>query len=81
MWTIFKVFTEFVTILLLMDYSPPGSSVPGGSPAKNSGVGCHVLCQGNLPNPGIKPSSSTLQADSLPPELAGKLIPFLFFNY
>ena len=26
----------------------------------------------DLPNPGIKPGSSALQADSLPPELSGK---------
>ena len=29
-----------------MDYSPPGSSVPGDSPGKNTGVGCHALLQG-----------------------------------
>ena len=29
-----------------MDCSPPGSSVYGISPGKNSGVGCHVLLQG-----------------------------------
>ena len=28
-----------------MDYSPPGSSVHGDSPSKNTGVGCHVLLQ------------------------------------
>ena len=33
---------------------------------KNTGVGCHFLLQGNLPNPGVKPRSPTLQADSLP---------------
>ena len=27
---------------------------------------------GDLPNPGIKPGSPALQADSLPPETAGK---------
>ena len=26
-----------------MAYSPPGSSVHGDSPGKNTGVGCHVL--------------------------------------
>ena len=39
-----------------------GSFVHGDSPGKNTGVGCHALLQGNLPNPGIKPRSSTLQA-------------------
>ena len=29
-----------------MDYSPPGSSVQGDSPGKNTGVGCHALLQG-----------------------------------
>ena len=33
-----------------MDYSPPGSSVHGDSPGKNTGVGCHVLLQGISPN-------------------------------
>ena len=30
-----------------MDYSPPGSSVHGDSPVKNTGEGCHALCQGS----------------------------------
>ena len=29
-----------------MDCSPPGSSVPGDSPGKNTGVGYHALLQG-----------------------------------
>ena len=29
-----------------MDSSPPGSSVQGDSPGKNTGVGCHALLQG-----------------------------------
>ena len=29
-----------------MDCSPPGSSVHGDSPGKNTGVGCHALLQG-----------------------------------
>ena len=28
-----------------------------GFPGKNTGVGCHFLLQGNLPNPGIEPTS------------------------
>ena len=31
-------------------------------------MGCHVLLQGNLPNPGIEPASPALQEDSLPSE-------------
>ena len=35
-----------------MDYSPPGSSVHGDSPGKNTGVSCHVLLQGIFPTQG-----------------------------
>ena len=58
-----------------MDCSPPGSSLHGNSPGKNTGVGS---CSppgpppGDLPNPGIKCRSPTLQADSLPAEPPGK---------
>ena len=38
---------------------------PWDFPGKNTGVGCHFLLQGNLLNPGIKPGSPALQADSL----------------
>ena len=30
-----------------MDFSPPGSSVHGDSPGKNTGEGCHALFQGS----------------------------------
>ena len=40
-----------------MDYSPPGSSVHGIFPGKNTRVGCHFLLQGIFPtqesNPGL----------------------------
>ena len=48
-----------------MDNSPPGSSVHGDSLGKNTGVGCHALPPGDLPNPGIEHRSPTWQADSL----------------
>ena len=32
-----------------IDCSPPGSSVHGDSPGKNTGVGCHALLQGIFP--------------------------------
>ena len=32
--------------------SPPGSSIPGDSPGKNTGVGCHVLLQEIFPTQG-----------------------------
>ena len=45
---------------------------PWDSPGKNAGVGSHALLQGNLPDPGIKPWSPAMQADSLPSEPPGK---------
>ena len=54
-----------------MDCSPPGSSVHGILQAR-------ILewvpfpSPGDLPNPGIKPRSPALQADSLPSEPPGK---------
>ena len=42
------------------------------SAGQNTGVGRLSLLQGNLPNPGIKPRSPTLQEDSLPAEPPGK---------
>ena len=38
-----------------MGCSPPGSSVHGDSPGKNTGVGCHALLQGIFPNQGWNP--------------------------
>ena len=35
-----------------MDCSPPGSSVTGNSPGKNTGVGCHALLYGIFPTQG-----------------------------
>ena len=55
-----------------MDCSPPGSSVHGDSPGKNTGVGCHALLQGIFPTQGLKPRSPALQVDSLPAEPQGK---------
>ena len=42
------------------------------SPGQNTRVGCHSFLRGGLPNPGIKPRSLALQADSLPSEPPGK---------
>ena len=47
--------------------------VHGDSPGKNTGVSCHALPPGDLPNPGIKPRSPALKVYSLPSELPGKL--------
>ena len=38
-----------------VDCSPPGSSVHGDSPGKNTGVGCHALLQGIFPTQGLNP--------------------------
>ena len=38
-----------------MDCSPPGSSIHGDSPGKNTGVGCHALFQGIFPSQGSNP--------------------------
>ena len=37
------------TLCNLMDSSPPGSSVHGDSPGKNTGAGCHAFLQGVFP--------------------------------
>ena len=39
---------------------------------KSTGVGCHFLFQGDLPNQGNEPRSPALQADSFPSEPPGK---------
>ena len=57
-----------------MNCSPPGSSVCGDSPGKDTGVGCHVLPSGDLPDPGIELGSPALQVDSSPAELPGKSV-------
>ena len=38
-----------------MDCNPPGSSVHGDSPSKNTEVGCHFLLQGIFPTQGSNP--------------------------
>ena len=39
----------------IMDCSPPGSSVHGDSPSKDTGVGCHALFQGTFLTQGSNP--------------------------
>ena len=41
-----------------MDCTPPGSSVYGDSPRKNTRVGCHALLQGIFPTQGSNPGLS-----------------------
>ena len=49
-----------------MDYSPPGFSVQGIFPDKNTGVSCHFLLQGFFPTQGLNPGLLHWQSDSLP---------------
>ena len=43
------------TLFNPIDCSPPGSSVHGDSPGKNSGEGCFFLLQGIFPTQGSNP--------------------------
>ena len=52
-----KSFQSCLTLGNPMDCSPPGSSLHGDSPGKNTGVGCHFLLQGIFPTPGSNPCS------------------------
>ena len=52
------------------DYTQLGSSFHGFS-RQDYGVGYYTHLQGNLPDPGIRPRSPTLQADSLSSEPPG----------
>ena len=57
-WGVLCLVTQSCLILWVpTDCSPPGSSVHGDSPGKNTGVGCHALLQGSFPtqrwNPGL----------------------------
>ena len=61
-----KVIQSCLTLCDPMNCSLPGFSVHGDSPGKNTGVGCHFLLQGNLPNPVIKPLSPALAGEFLP---------------
>ena len=61
-----KVAQSCLTLCDPMDYTVHGI-------LQNTGVGSLSLLQGmDLPNPGIKPRSPTLQADSLPAKPQGK---------
>ena len=71
-WAVCLATQSCPTLCDPIDCSPPCSSVHGIFPGKNTGVGCHGLLQGNLPNPGIKPRSPAFQADSFPAESPGK---------
>ena len=60
-----------------MDCSPPGSSVHGDSPGKNTGVGCHALFQGIFPTQGSNPGpGSSLSHQGIPRILEWVAYPF-----
>ena len=70
-----KVFNALAcsTLCYPMDCSPPGSSVHGILQARILEWAA-MPSPGKLPNPGIKPRSPALQADSSPAEPQGKPI-------
>ena len=57
------VIVRGISVTLAMSSLPPHGLepirllCPWDSPGRNTGVGCHALLQGNLPDPGIKPLS------------------------
>ena len=57
-----------------MDCSPPGSSVYGDSPGKNSGVGCHALLHGAFLTEGSNPCLLHWEVDYLPLSHQGSLV-------
>ena len=64
-----------MTLCNPMDCSPPGSSVHGDFPGKNTAVGCHALLQGIFPTQGSNLRLLCLlhwQAGSLPLAPPGK---------
>ena len=58
-----------------MDCSPPGSSVCGDSPGKNTGVGCHALLQGIFPTQESNTGLPHCRWILLPTEPLGKQTP------
>ena len=58
-----------VALLQLHGLYPARLLCPWDFPGKNTGVGCHSLSLGKLPDLEIEPGSPALQVDSLPAEL------------
>ena len=52
-WRLCLVAQLCLTLCDLTDCNPPGSSVRGDSPGKNTGMGCHDLLQGIFPTQGL----------------------------
>ena len=61
MWTIFKIFIEFVTILLLFSVLVSFFFVFG-----------HEACGISAPRQGVKPAPTALEGEVLTPGLSGK---------
>ena len=66
-----KVTQSYPTLCDPMDCSPPDSTCMGFS-RQEYWSGLPFPSPGDLPDPGIKPGSPVLQADSLPSEPPGK---------
>ena len=61
------LFTESCSTLLRpRRLQPAGLLCSQDFPGKNTGVGCHLPLQRNIPDPGIEPTSPALAGDSLP---------------
>ena len=72
-----------LTLCSPVDCSPPGSSVHGASPDKNTGVGCRALLQGIFLTQGLNLHLFYLlhwQVGSLPVMPLGKRLFMLYFN-
>ena len=75
-----KLLQSYSTLSDPMDCSPPGYSVHGDSPGKNTGVGCHDLLHQIFPTQGSKLHLLCLlhwQVGSLPLAPHGKLIQYI----
>ena len=62
-----------------MDCSPPGFSVHGDSPGKNTGVGWHVFLQGIFPNQGSNPGLLHCKQTLYPLSYQGSSTPSIAF--
>ena len=60
-----KVLQSYLTLYNPMDCSPPGSSVHGASPGKNTGIGCHFLLQRIFLTQGMHPSLLHLRLSTI----------------
>ena len=51
----YPTYKSYPTLFNFLDCRPPGSSVHGDSPGKNTGVGCQALLHGLFPTQGLNP--------------------------